>query len=57
MNEMTVGTYDMLNNTLAELGLTAQLVPLQICESIGMSKADQSNTRTDTFGNVNIGAW
>ena len=26
-----------------------------ICEDIGMSKADQSNTRQDAFGNMAIG--
>lgn len=29
----------------------------QICANIGISKADQSNTRKDSFGNMNVGAY
>jgi hypothetical protein len=28
-----------------------------ICSNIGLSKADQSNTRKDEFGNMNVGAY
>lgn len=28
-----------------------------ICSNIGLSKADQSNTRPDDFGNMNVGAF
>ena len=38
-------------------GQTASVTPMleNICEDIGMSKADQSNTRQDAFGNMAIG--
>ena len=38
-------------------GQTASVSPLleNKCETIGISKADQSNTRIDDFGNMNIG--
>merc|ERR1712070_916102 len=28
-----------------------------ICSNIGLSKADQSNTRLDDYGNMNVGAF
>ena len=35
----------------------APLASWQICANIGTSKADQSNTRTDSFGNMNVGQF
>jgi hypothetical protein len=29
----------------------------QVCANVGISKADQSNTRVDAFGNMNIGQY
>ena len=39
-------------------GQTSGVQPMleNICANIGVSKADQSNTRQDTFGNMVIGA-
>mmetsp|Transcript_64161 Transcript_64161/g.169532 ORF Transcript_64161/g.169532 Transcript_64161/m.169532 type:complete len:133 (+) Transcript_64161:147-545(+) len=40
-------------------GQMASVQPMMenICANIGISKADQSNTRVDTFGNMNIGQY
>ena len=40
-------------------GQTASVTPMleNICENIGLSKADQSNTMRDEFGNMNIGVY
>jgi len=40
-------------------GQTSAVTPMMenICSNIGVSKADQSNTMTDAFGNMNIGSY
>ena len=37
--------------------LVVQLMLENICANIGISKADQSNTQVDSFGNMNIGVY
>uniref|UniRef100_A0A6T0DSM7 Uncharacterized protein n=2 Tax=Chrysotila carterae TaxID=13221 RepID=A0A6T0DSM7_CHRCT len=36
---------------------TVQPMMENICENIGLSKADQSNTLPDAYGNMNVGAY
>ena len=40
-------------------GQTASVTPMleNICSNIGASKADQSNSMTDAFGNMNVGSY
>lgn len=40
-------------------GQTSAVTPMMenICANIGVSKADQSNTMVDDFGNMNIGQY
>jgi len=40
-------------------GQMASVQPMMenICSNIGTSKADQSNTRSDAFGNMNVGQF
>ena len=39
--------------------MTGNVTPMyeNICSNIGVSKADQSNTMADAFGNMNIGSY
>ena len=37
--------------------LVVQPMLENICANIGISKADQSNTQVDSFGNMNIGVY